>query len=106
MLKQETESEISNRIFSNAPNLVAVCLASVGLVKIYAALQRITTLADDFLVLCLIAFLAATFLSYLSLRSEHQKRRVALAKVADIVFLAGLTALTSVAGFIVFSLGG
>ena len=106
MLKQDTDTEISGRIFSNAPNLVAVCLTSIGLIKIYAAVQRITTLADNFLVLCLIAFLAATFLAYLSLRSSHQKRKIALAKVADIVFLSGLTGLTSVAGFIVFSLRG
>ena len=106
MLKQQTDAEISGRIFSSAPNLLAVCLTAVGLIKIYAALQRITTLADNFLILCLIAFLAATFFSYLSLRSSHQKRRVTLETIADILFLSGLAGSTLVAGFIVFSLQG
>jgi hypothetical protein len=106
MPKPQSEVEISSHIFSNAPNLVAVSLASVGLIKIYAALRRVTTLADNFLVVCLLAFLAATFLAYLSLRSTHQRRRMVLEKLADIVFLSGLTALTAVAAFMVFSLQG
>src|SRR5215831_10168856 len=104
MTKPQSELEISSRIFSNAPNLVAVSLASVGLIKIYTALQRVTALADNFLVVWLLAFLPATFLGYLSLRSTHQRRRIVLEKLADIVFLSGLTVLTAVAAFMVFSL--
>lgn len=98
--------EISKQIFGNSPTMLALCLTTVGLIKIYSALQRITTLADDFLMLCLTAFLAATLLSYLSLRSPDPKRKLVLAKVADIMFLSGLCVATVVAAFIVFTLAG
>jgi hypothetical protein len=60
--------DITEHIFANSPTMLALCLTMVGLIKIYAALHRITALTDDFLMLCLSAFLLATIFSYLALR--------------------------------------
>jgi hypothetical protein len=106
MDKRDVRLEITEHIFGNAPTMLALCLTTVGLIKIYTALQRITTLADDFLVLCLAAFLLATIFSYSSLRSTNTRRRAAFAKVADVLFISGLSASTVVAFFVVYALAG
>jgi hypothetical protein len=106
MDKRDVRLEITEHIFGNAPTMLALCLTTVGLIKIYAALQRITTLADDFLVLCLAAFLLATIFSYSALRSRNAKRRAKFAKLADVLFISGLSAATVVAFFVVYALAG
>jgi hypothetical protein len=104
--KRDVRLEITEHIFANAPTMLALCLTTVGLIKIYAALQRITTLADDFLAFCLAAFLLATIFSYLALRSSTAKRRVKFARLADILFIAGLSTATLIAFFVVYALAG
>jgi hypothetical protein len=104
--KHKLELEITENIFANAPTMLALCLTMMGLIKIYAALQRITTLIDDFLVVCLITFLMATIFSYLALRSFSRSRERIYARLADSTFLAGLVSATIVAVFAVFSLAG
>ena len=86
--------------------MLALCLTMLGLIKIYTALQKVTTLADNFLVLCLAAFLLATIFSYLALRAPIGRRRAILARIADSLFLSGLGASTAVAFFIVYSFAG
>jgi hypothetical protein len=78
----------------------------VGLVKIYTALQRITTLTDNVLALCLCAFLLATICSYLALRSSVQRWHTALARLADAFFMAGLLATTVASILAAFTLAG
>ena len=104
--KRDVRLEITEHIFGNAPTMLALCLTTVGLIKIYSALERITTLADDFLVFCLAAFLFATIFSYLALRSSGARQRVRLARMADILFISGLSAATIVAFFVVYTLAG
>jgi nitrate reductase gamma subunit len=86
--------------------MLALCLTVIGLLKIYASLQRITTLADNLLAICLVAFLLATICSYLALRAISQKRIHLLTQIADWLFLSGLTCATAVALFIAFVLAG
>jgi hypothetical protein len=104
--KRDVRLEITEHIFANSPTMLALCLTTVGLIKIYAALQRITTLVDDFLAFCLAAFLLATIFSYLSLRSSTAKRRAKFAKLADVLFISGLSTATVVAFFLVYALAG
>ena len=104
--KRDAQLEITRHIFANAPTMLALCLTTVGLIKIYTALERITTLVDDFLVLCLATFLLATIFSYLALRSYTAKRRNLFARMADILFISGLSAATIVSFFVVYTLAG
>ncbi len=102
---KNVEVQVTEHVFGNSPSMLALCLTTVGLLKIYSALQRITTFADDLLLICLAAFLLSTVISYLALRSSGSKRKK-LAKIADYLFLSGLTFATVVAVFIVFTLAG
>jgi len=103
---RDVRLEITEHIFGNSPTMLALCLTTVGLIKIYTALQRISTLADDFLALCLAAFLLATIFSYSALRSTNARRRARFAKLADVLFISGLSAATAVAFFVVYALAG
>jgi hypothetical protein len=100
------EKNIASHVFGNSPTLLALCLTVIGLIKIYASLQRITTLADNLLLVSVVAFLLATIFSYLSLRSTARRERMILGKVADGAFLFGLCLATLVALFITFTLAG
>jgi hypothetical protein len=104
--KRLLHPEITQHVFGNSPNMLALCLTMLGLIKIYTALQKVTTLTDNFLVLCLAAFLLSTIFSYLALRSPVGKRRAILARVADSLFLSGLSAATVVAFFVAYSFAG
>ena len=98
--------KITEHIFANSPTMLALCLTVIGLLKIYASLQRITTFADDLLAICLVAFLLATIFSYLALRAASDKRIHTMTQVADWLFLSGLTCAAGVALFVAFSLAG
>lgn len=104
--QQVTERNVAAHIFGNAPTLLALCLTVIGLIKIYASLQRITTLADNILLICVVAFLFATIFSYLALRAKTRQRRITLGNIADGAFLSGLCLATAVALFITFALAG
>src|SRR5205085_1974803 len=98
MDRESLHLEITDHIFANSPTMLALCLTMVGLIKIYTALHRITTLTDDFLMLGLSAFLLATIFSYLALRSSTRKRKILFARLADSMFLSGLSIAAIVAG--------
>lgn len=105
-LEQRVDVEITEQIFANSPTMLALCLTAEGLIKIYAALQKITTVADNLLFISLVAFLMATIFSYLSLRSSRIKRRRRMARWADGAFVIGLAVAILVAFYIVFTLAG
>jgi hypothetical protein len=98
--------DISSHVFGNSPTLLALCITVIGLIKIYASLQRITTVADNLLLGSVVAFLLATIFSYFSLRSRARRKQLILEKVADGAFLFGLCLATLVALLITFTLAG
>lgn len=98
--------EITQHVFANSPTMLALCLSTLGLIKIYASLERITTLLDNFLGFCLILFALSTLLSYLALRSRPGHRRITLARSADAAFLIGLLGAVITSVFLVYSLKG
>ena len=103
---ERAELKVAGHIFGNAPTMLALCLTVIGLIKIYANLKKITTLADNCLAFGVVAFLFATVFSYLALRGRTQQRRIRLARIADLLFLIGLCSTTAVAVFITFALAG
>ena len=105
-LSQNLHRKITEHIFVNSPTMLALCLTVIGLLKIYASLQRITTLADNLLAICLVAFLVATIFSYLALRAIPERRVRVMTRIADWLFLSGLTCATAVALFVAFVLAG
>lgn len=104
--QQLIERDIASHVFGNSPTLLALCLTVIGLIKIYASLQRITTLADNLLFISVAAFLVATISSYMALRCRTQKRRRVFGDIADWAFISGLCVTMFVALFITFTLVG
>lgn len=100
----QSQLNIAGHIFANSPPMLALCLTVIGLIKIYANLERVSTIADNILAMDVICFLLATVFSYFALRAKTHKLRMRHARWADITFLVGLCGATAVAVFITFSL--
>jgi hypothetical protein len=110
-LEREREEEIleldtAHQVFANSPTLLALCLTVIGIIKLYATLQKVTTIMDNCLAFGVIAFLVATVLAYFAIRASTRSRRLKLGRIADVVFLAGLGFTAVVALMITFALAG
>src|SRR5450755_233600 len=93
-LEQSVQVSIAEKVFTNSPNMLVLCLTVIGLIKIYTRFEKITTLADNFLAFIALGYLVATVVAYIAMRSRNGKTRLKLARVADLTFLIslGLTA--------------
>jgi hypothetical protein len=98
--------EITQHIFANSPAMLALCLTSIGLIKIYAQSQRISTWADDGLLFAVIAFLIATGTSYLALRSRMGRFKILMARLSDAFFIIGIVVVSGAAVVMVRTLAG
>ncbi len=104
--KMEMDLRRAEHIFGNAPNMSALCLTTIGLVKIYTAMHSTSTLADNLLAICMIVFLLATVFAYLAMRAATKKRKLLFARLADASFLSGLGSFTMIALYIAYALAG
>jgi len=105
-LEQRAEIDISEKIFTNGPNMLVLCLTVIGLIKIYTRFDKITTLADNFLAFISLGYLVATVIAYIAIRSRNGKMRLKLSRVADLIFLISLGLTAAVALFMTFALEG
>jgi hypothetical protein len=104
--RQPYDTDTSHQVFGNSPTMLALCLSSIGLLKIYAKLQGMTTLIDDGLAVAVIIFLFATVTSYLAIRAATRKRRSKLGRAADAMFLSGLGLAAVLAVVTTYTLAG
>ena len=100
------EVDLSEKVFTNSPNMLVLCLTVIGLIKIYTRFERITTLADNFLAFICVGYFISTVFAYLALRTQERSKRLKLAKTADFFFLASLCCTGAVAIFMTFALEG
>lgn len=105
-LEQRAEIDISEKIFTNGPNMLVLCLTVIGLIKIYTRFEKITTLADNFLAFIALGYLIATVVSYAAIRTRNGKARLKLSRIADLTFLISLGLTAAVALFMTFALAG
>jgi hypothetical protein len=105
-LEQSVQVGIAEKVFTNSPNMLVLCLTVIGLIKIYTRFEKITTLADNFLAFVAIGYLVATVLSYLAIRAKRSSHQMKLAHAADVLFLVSLTLTAAVAMFMTFALAG
>ncbi|MGH9744800.1 MAG: hypothetical protein ACRD59_01665 [Candidatus Acidiferrales bacterium] len=106
MQEARAEVDLSEKVFTNSPNMLVLCLTVIGLIKIYTRFEKITTLADNFLAFVCVGYFAATVCAYLALRSATKARKLKLARIADMLFLASLCSTGAVAIFMTFALDG
>jgi hypothetical protein len=105
-LEQRAEIDVSEKIFTNGPNMLVLCLTVIGLIKIYTRFEKITTLADNFLAFISIGYLIATIVAYVAIRSRSAQTRLKLSRIADLTFLISLGLTAAVALFMTFALEG
>jgi hypothetical protein len=100
------EVDLSEKVFTNSPNMLVLCLTVIGLIKIYTRFEKVTTLADNFLAFVCVGYFISTLCAYLALRTQERSKRLKLAKTADLIFLASLCCTGAVAIFMTFALEG
>lgn len=106
LLEERAEVDLSEKVFTNSPNMLVLCLTVIGLIKIYTRFEKITTLADNFLAFVCIGYFFSTVCAYLALRSQEKPKRLKLARIADLLFLTSLCCTGAVALFMTFALEG
>jgi hypothetical protein len=103
-LAEAVERELSGHIFSVSAGLVGVCVTVIGLFRILGGSGRLNTWADDLLAIDAFAFLVSCLLAYLALRSNSLARRRRLERVADVIFLLGLTVMVVIGSLVAYEL--
>jgi hypothetical protein len=97
-------TKLSEHIFSVSAGLVGVCITVIGLFRLIVRSEHVDSIADDLLAIDALLFLGACFLAYLTLRTRDARRQLRLERVADGVFLAGLTMMVAVGALIAYEI--
>lgn len=98
------EEDVSIHIFTASAAMVGVCLTVIGLLRVVLSIRGGTTLADDLLALDAILFLVACLLAYFALRTRSARRMHRIERLADSLFITGLTLMVVVCSIIVYEL--
>jgi putative flippase GtrA len=92
---------ISYHILPVAATMVGVCMTVISLVQLVPE-NAISSWADEILAIDALIFLASAWISYWTLRHEKQAER--LEKIADYLFLSGLSVMGFVSVLVAFDL--
>lgn len=98
------EEDICIHIFTVSASMVGVCLTVIGIVNIVVSIKEVTTIADDLLAVNAFVFLCSCLLSYWALRARSRKRMIRVERIADTIFLVGLSLMAVICGLVVFVL--
>ena len=96
----EDKTNISRHILPTSSNLLGLCFVIFGMAKIYTFAER--TLLDEMTVITMGFFLAACLFSYASIRAKSRAERYE--KIADALFLLGLSIMTLIAVVVAFEI--
>lgn len=97
------ETQISIHIFSVSAALVGVCLTVIGIFRVVSELKNFSTIGDNILAIDALIFLASCIFAYTSLRSNALQRKQNLEKIADILFILGLSLMSIVCCIIAYT---
>ena len=89
-------------IFTTSAALVGVCLTVLGVFRAMVPVRELRSLGDDLLAMDALVFLVSCFVAYIALRTPLRARRERLERVADVLFLAGLSLMTLVCILLVY----
>lgn len=96
--------DLSERILSVSATMVGVCLTVIGLVRVADELRRVRTATDNIVAFDSVMFLAAAILAYASIRSASARRKLALERAADALFLTALVGMVVVCGLVAYEI--
>lgn len=95
--------QIAIHIFSVSAGLVGVCLTVIGIFRAIGELKSFSTLGDNILAINALIFLASCIFAYSSLRSRNENKRHKLERIADILFIFGLSLMAVVCAIIAYT---
>ncbi len=84
--------------------MVGVCLTVIGLVRVADELRKVRTATDNIVAFDAVAFLAAAILAYSSIRTNRPRRKLALERAADALFLSALVGMVVVCGLVAYEI--
>jgi hypothetical protein len=96
------EEDVCGHIFTVSAAMVGVCMTVIGILRIVITIQKVNTLADDFLAFDSLLFLTSCILSYWALRSRGYARMHRIERVADGIFILGLLGMGAICVFTVY----
>jgi hypothetical protein len=102
--KSTLEDDISIHIFTTSATMVGVCLTVIGVLRVVLRMRSVSTWADDLLSIDALLFLSACGVAYWALRTRSKRRRLLTEKIADVIFLFGLTLMTSICALITYTI--
>lgn len=97
----EERNNHSSHILNTSANLLGICfivLTSLKLLKLNGK-----TLIDEFTAVAIFMFMLSSVLSFLSMKSKNEKSE-RFEKVADVIFLFGLSSLFIITMFVTFNI--
>jgi hypothetical protein len=94
--EKNSKNDISHHILPTSSNLLGICFVILSFMKVTKT--GLETIIDEMMAIGIVLFLAASILSYASIRAQKKGERYE--KAADIIFLSGLC-LLAVTAFIV-----
>jgi len=97
------ETQISIHIFSVSAGLVGVCLTVIGIFRAIGELKNFSTLGDNILAIDAVVFLGSCIFAYSSLRSKSVEKKHKLERVADILFIFGLSLMAIVCAIVAYT---
>ena len=104
MKNGDLEQDICIHIFTVSSAMVGVCLTVIGLIRVVITLGKADTLADDFLAIDALLFLASCLLSYWALRSRGIARMHKIERAADMIFIFAMIGMVGVCTLITYSM--
>lgn len=96
--------DICVHIFTVSATLVGVCLTVIGVLRLVPRQRASTTLIDDILSANAILFLAACATAYCALRMADMRRRRAVERYADVIFMLALGLMTVACALLTYDL--
>lgn len=91
-------------LLSASATLAGLCITVVTLMNTLGRAQAPVTVVDDMLSACAAAFLVCTYLIFWAMRTRGAGLAPLLTRIADVLFLAALSAMTVAAFIITYTL--
>lgn len=101
---QLNENDICIHIFSVSAGMVGVCVTVIGIFRAIAELKAFSSIGDNILAFDALIFLASCIVAYFALRSKDKARKQKIERLADVLFLIGLSLMAVVCVLIAYTL--
>ncbi|MGE8190325.1 hypothetical protein [Pseudomonas sp. NPDC086278] len=98
------DDDICVHIFTSSGAMVGVCLTVVGILRVVINIRQEDLIGQSMLAINAIIYLTTCLIAYWALRTRKAKRNHQLERIADSLFLFGLTLTTITTGFITFAM--